>query len=68
MDIDRSRRLSLDLAVADLAEPEVLTALLAAHVVAPPHERSSGTAFLDLTATRMARSSSDNGSNCLMAA
>lgn len=35
MDIDRSRRLSLDLAVAHLDEPEVLTALLAAHVVAP---------------------------------
>lgn len=35
MDIDRSRRLSFDLAVASLDDPEALTALLMAHAVAP---------------------------------
>lgn len=35
MDIDRSRRLAFDLAVANLDDPEALTALLMAHVVAP---------------------------------
>lgn len=35
MEIDRSRRLSFDLAVASLDDPEALTALLMAHVVAP---------------------------------
>lgn len=35
MDIDRSRRLSLDLAVASLSDPDALTALLMSHVVAP---------------------------------
>jgi len=35
MDIDRSRRLSLDLAVASIDDPEALTALLMAHTVAP---------------------------------
>lgn len=35
MDLDPSRRLSLDLITSDLAEPAELTALLAAHVLEP---------------------------------